>query len=86
VNEITIDYLKPIRLEYLVKPHDAQFNDLNKTYYFGIAVPDNDGMYRLDPVALTFKLSDITNLEKTSDHDLLDHLVLSLCSLNPHVS
>ena len=36
-----------------------QFNDLNETYSFGIAVFDNDGMNvhtrPLDPVALTFK-------------------------------
>jgi hypothetical protein len=41
------------------KAHDVQFNDLNETYSFGIAVFDNDGMNvhtrPLDPVALTFK-------------------------------
>ena len=41
------------------KAHDVQFNDLNETYSFGIAVFDNDGMNvhtrPLDPVVLTFK-------------------------------
>jgi hypothetical protein len=41
------------------KEHDVQFDDLKKTYYFGIAVFDNDGSNvhtrPLDPVALTFK-------------------------------
>jgi hypothetical protein len=41
------------------KGHDVQFDDLKKTYYFGIAVFDNDGSNvktrPLDPVALTFK-------------------------------
>jgi hypothetical protein len=39
--------------------HDVQFDDLKKTYYFGIALFDNDGANvhtrPLDPVALTFK-------------------------------
>jgi hypothetical protein len=41
------------------KGHDVQFDDLKKTYYFGIAVFDNDGANvhtrPLDPVALRFK-------------------------------
>jgi hypothetical protein len=41
------------------KAHDAQFDDLKRTYHFGIAVFDNDGSNvhtrPLDPIALTFK-------------------------------
>jgi hypothetical protein len=47
------------RLVTTDKGHDVQFDDLKKTYYFGIAVFDNDGSNvhtrPLDPVALTFK-------------------------------
>ena len=39
--------------------HDVQFDDLKKTYYFGIAVFDNDGTNvhtrALDPIGLMFK-------------------------------
>jgi len=39
--------------------HDVQFDDLKKTYYFGIAVFDNDGANAhtrpLDPIGLMFK-------------------------------
>ena len=39
--------------------HDVQFDDLKKTYYFGIAVFDNDGANvhtrSLDPIGLMYK-------------------------------
>ncbi len=47
------------RLVTTDKGHDVQFDDLKKTFYFNIAVFDNDGSnvhtMSLDPTALTFK-------------------------------
>ncbi len=41
------------------KEHDVQFDDLSKTYYFGMAVWENDRLYGhtrvKKPIALTFK-------------------------------